>query len=551
MDRSEQNSPEFDLLESYLARLQAGAAPDRAELLDQHPELVPLLECLEALNRFVPGTSATTDREPVDPLAEADATSRGGTASTLPRDFGSYELLEEIGRGGMGVVFRARHKSLGRQVALKMILPGQLASAEHVRRFRAEARLAAKVRHPHVIAIYEVGSLHGQHYFAMELVEGPSLETVIAQRRPAPEATARLLARVARAVGHLHRNGLLHRDLKPSNILLGPDDWPIVTDFGLAKTQAPDETRTATGVIAGTPSYMAPEQAAGDTSCIATHSDIYSLGAILYEMLTGQRPFAHDNPLETLLQVIAGEPEVPRKIDRSIPSALQQICLKCMAKRPDSRYQSADELADDLERVSRGEPIQARPPGPAQRTVRWARRQPALASRLAAFGIFYAVELTNYVYGRVDATFHYRISAILAIWAVGSILLQQLVRSRRWAVPARFGWGTLDVILLLAVLLTADGLASPLVVGFPLLIVGSGLWFRVRFVGYMTALCLASYALLMVDFYHWRPELLDRFDPSLDRHVIFAVAMIVLAAAVSYLVARLRTLSVFCGCDIQ
>jgi serine/threonine-protein kinase len=557
MNEPETPAPETDVLDEYLARLQAGERPDRAALLRQHPELESLLDCIEALDGFAPAAVHRRRSESgsgaLDEASSApgEADPAASSAGPLPRDFGDYELLEEVGRGGMGVVYRARQKTLGREVALKMILPGQLASAEHVRRFRAEARLAARVRHPNVIAVYEVGTYGGQHFFAMELVQGRSLEARLADERPDPLASARLLAKVARAVGHLHRSGLVHRDLKPSNILLTGDDWPIVTDFGLAKLLAPDETRSATGIVAGTPSYMAPEQAAGDGRRVGAHSDIYSLGAILYEVLTGRPPFEHENPLETLLQVVAGEPPLPRRIDPAIPRALQQICLKCMAKRLEARYASAEALAADLERAARGEAIQAKPPNAWRRLGRWARRQPALASRLAAFGVFYVVEMANFALGRVDAEFHYRVSAILAVWAAASVLLQRLLAHRRWAVPARFGWGTLDVLMFLALLLTADGLASPLVVGFPLLIAGSGLWFRVRFVGYMTALCLGAYLVLLFDFYVRRPELSERVDPNFDRHTISIVAMLVLAAVVAYLVARVRTLSAFCGGELD
>jgi serine/threonine-protein kinase len=467
----------------------------------------------------------------------------------LPRDFGSYELLAEIGRGGMGVVYRARQKGLERMVAVKMILAGFLASPEHVRRFQVEARAAAGLRHPHIVQIHEVGQVHGQHFFAMEYIKGGSLAQRIARGPVDLQTAARLMAQVARAVAHLHQHGIVHRDLKPSNILLDEEEIPYVTDFGLAKVFAPDSEVTTTGVIAGTPSYMAPEQAAGRGAEVGPASDIYSLGAIFYELLTGRPVFREENPLDTLLAVMAGEPIPPRALNHRVPRPVQMICMKCLARRPGDRYASAAALADDLERFLKGEAIQARPPSLTQRLWIWTRREPALASRLAALGVFYLVELINYRMGIVhDAVFHRDVSLLIAIWAASSILLQQAMKIQRWSIPARFVWGTLDAAVLLAMLLVGNGLTSSLMVGYPLLIAGSGLWFRVRFVWFMAALTLVSYGVLLIDFYFRRfAQLQIQMAVRYDRHVVFIVAMIVLAGSVAYLVARVRALSNYYG----
>ncbi len=465
----------------------------------------------------------------------------------VPRDFGAYELLEEIGRGGMGVVYRARQKGLDRVVAVKMILATFLASPEHVRRFQIEAKAAAALRHPNIVPIHDVGQFHGQHYFVMEYVEGQSLAERIARGPLEPGAAARLLEQVARAVGHLHRHGIVHRDLKPSNILLDAEGLPYVTDFGLAKVFLPGSELTATGVIAGTPSYMSPEQAAGHAGQIGPKSDVYSLGAVLYELLTGQPPFREENPLDTLVCVLDMEPTLPRRFNPRIPRALEVICLKCLAKSPEDRYQTASDLADDLEHFLKGEEIVARPPSFLQRLWSWTRREPALASRLAALGTFYAVTVANYAVGRVALDFCEKITVLVLIWAVSSIVCQQLLKTSRWSFSARFLWGTLDSAILLGVLLVADGVVSPLIVGYPLLIVGSGLWFRVRFVWYMTALSLISYGVLVADFYYRRPELGQTFEVHFDRHAIFAIALVVIAGAVAYLVERVRALSSYYG----
>mgnify|MGYP000880642110 CR=1 FL=1 len=530
---------ELEILDCYLAQLQAGEKPDRAALLHQHPELASALNCLEALEKLAsPGKS---------PRHNDGASDANPSFAELPRDFGPYELIREIGRGGMGVVYEARQKGLDRSVALKMILSGNLASPDLVRRFQAEARAAARLRHSNIVSIHDVGQHHGQDFFTMELIEGESLAERIGRGPlPFPE-TVRLLAAVARAVEHLHQQGVVHRDLKPSNILLDLESRPYVTDFGLAKVFASERDLTATGVIAGTPSYMAPEQASGRRAEITPATDVYSLGAILYELLTGVPPFRAETPLDTLMEVLAGDPAMPRQVDPHVPRGLELICLKCLAKDPQQRYSSAAALADDLDRFARGEALEVRPPSIVQRFWGWTRRQPALASRLGALAVFYAIETANYQVGAVDSHFHGPVSLVVALWAIASILCQQLLASRRWSVPARFVWGTLDSIALLTVLMFGYGAASSLIVGYPLIIVASGLWFRVRFVWFITVLSLLSYGVMVVDFYYWRPELHQGMYAGFDRHVIFATALVLLGGLVSYLVQRVRILSDFCG----
>jgi serine/threonine-protein kinase len=457
-------------------------------------------------------------------------------------------LLSEIGRGGMGIVYRARQKGLDRLVAVKMILGSHLASPEHVRRFQAEAKAAARLRHPHIVHIHEVGQLHGQDYFAMEYIEGESLAQRLARGPVEIDAAVRLVAAVARAVDHLHQQGLIHRDLKPSNILLDDQGQPYVTDFGLAKVCLPGSEITATGVIAGTPSYMAPEQATGVGSRVSPSVDVYSLGSILYELLTGRPPFREDNPLDTLMDVLSRDPTLPRQLNAKVPRELELICLKCLAKSPEDRYSSAAAVADDLEHFARGEALEVRPPHLGQRLWSWTRRQPALALRLGALGVFYCVETVNFLLGAagVDWSFHWKISGLMGMWAGASTICQQFLESRRWSFPARYVWGTLDSLLLTGVLLVADGAASPLIIGYPLLIVASGLWFRVRFVSFITVLSLISYGLLVVDFYHIRAaKLQPNFDTAVDRHVINVVGLLVLGSIVAYLVHRVRTLSSF------
>jgi hypothetical protein len=291
---------------------------------------------------------------------------------------GDYELLEEIARGAMGVVYRARQVSLDRVVALKMILAGQLASPADVARFHTEAEAAANLDHPNILPIYEVGEHEGQHYFSMKLIEGSSLAQRALEFVRDPQASARLLATTARAIHAAHQRGILHRDLKPANILLDAAGVPHVSDFGLAKKVEGDSGLTQSGAIVGTPGYMAPEQARAKKG-LTTAADTYSLGAILYELLTGQPPFRAETPLDTVLQVIEKEPQRPRAVNPSVNPDLETICLKCLEKDPARRYGSALALAEDLERWQRGEPIAARPSTRRERVLKWVKRNPVLA----------------------------------------------------------------------------------------------------------------------------------------------------------------------------
>ncbi len=271
---------------------------------------------------------------------------QGGSPSTRIRYFGDYELLDEIARGGMGVVYRARQVSLNRIVALKMILSGQLASAEDVARFHREAEAAANLDHPNIVPIYEVGEHEGQHYFSMKLIEGKNLTDVVGSRdwgvrsNERQRKIAELMATIARAVHHAHQRGILHRDIKPANILVDARGQPYVTDFGLAKRVEGDPGHTRTGSIVGTPSYMAPEQAHSEKG-LTTAVDVYSLGAVFYELLTGRPPFRAETALDTVLQVLGADPEQPSKVNAKVDRDLETICLHCLEKEPAKRYGSA------------------------------------------------------------------------------------------------------------------------------------------------------------------------------------------------------------------
>jgi WD40 repeat protein len=349
------------------------------------------------------GTAVFVVRDEIDPgqmptLSPGEAPS--GCALSVPRQFAHFELLEEIARGGMGVVYKARQLILDRVVALKCILAGQLASEADVRRFQAEASAAANLDHPNIVPIYEVGEHKGQHYFSMKLIEGGTLAQHIASFTADPRAAVRLLVTLAHGVHYAHRHGILHRDLKPANVLLAsggrepPEggepsggsrpplaEWvPYITDFGLAKRVGGESKMTQSGAIVGTPGYMAPEQASGARMPVTTAADVYSLGALLYELLTGRPPFQASSVLDTLLQVLEEEVVRPRVLNPRLDRDLETICLKCLEKEPRKRYGSAEALAEDLERWLTGHSIHARPRGPVERVVKWARRRPTAAA---------------------------------------------------------------------------------------------------------------------------------------------------------------------------
>ncbi len=291
--------------------------------------------------------------------------------------FGDYELLGEIARGGMGIVFRARQISLKRLVAVKALLFGEFASDEFVARFRGEAEAAARLQHPNIVSIYEFWQHAGQHFFSMELIEGKTLSELVADRPLAPKRAARYIELVARAVEYAHSRGVLHRDLKPSNILIDPADQPRILDFGLARRIDRGAAHKTHGRIVGSPEYMAPEQVGKGSGELGPWTDIYSLGALLYHLITGRPPVAGDTIEEILSQTVAAAPAAPRSLNKAIPRDLETICLKCLAKDPDQRYISAKHLADDLARFLEDRPILARPAGVAEKTIRWCRRNPA------------------------------------------------------------------------------------------------------------------------------------------------------------------------------
>src|SRR5213592_4294409 len=298
-------------------------------------------------------------------------------------DFGDYELLEEIGRGGQGVVYRARQKSLNRTVALKIIVLGHWATARHLKRFRLEAEAAASLNHPSIVPIHEIGERDGCCYFSMNLIEGGQLDEVVRRDAISIRRAAELIAKLARTVHYAHEHGILHRDIKPGNILLDTEGEPHLTDFGLARLVETESTVTRTTEVLGTPSYMAPEQASGNNVALTSATDIYGLGAVLYHLLTGCPPFAAGTTYEPIRLLLETDPRQPRLLNPKIDRDLSTICLKCLEKDPQRRYASALALAEDLERWLRRKPILARRTGICSRGRKWIRRNPSIAAMTA------------------------------------------------------------------------------------------------------------------------------------------------------------------------
>lgn len=364
-----------EILSDMADRVAEGKPVDLDSVCESHPDLVADLRRLwgAVLITDLAGVAAEQLPHANAPANRDGNPSRRWQRLRLPTRIGDYELLEELGRGGMGVVFRANQISLGREVAVKMILRGRLASEQDLQRFLSEASATARLQHPHIVPVYEVGDIDGRPFFSMQLINGSTLADRLVDG-PLPERqAAQWIATVARAIGYAHRQGVVHRDLKPSNILITGDANPMVTDFGLAKQFGVENDLTRSGLLVGTPSYMSPEQASGRRDDVGPASDIYSLGCVLYHSLTGRPPLVAESAMELVMLVIEQDPTPPRALRPRLDRDLEMIVIRCLQKPADLRYESADHLADDLEAYLRDERVAAASGRFVQVVSRWFR----------------------------------------------------------------------------------------------------------------------------------------------------------------------------------
>ncbi|MEC9093148.1 MAG: serine/threonine-protein kinase [Planctomycetota bacterium] len=529
-----------EVIAEFLESVEQGKIPDREKMIAAHPDLACELREFFASHDGVFGARASgihNSDERAPSLDSADEPRSPDSESSL---IGGYRILEEIDRGGMGIVFKAHDIQLNRTVALKVIRSGRLASESDVQRFRSEAQAAAKLDHPGIVPVYEVGTENGQPYFSMAFVEGETLDSFQLRNRLSIEDSCSLVREIAIAIDHAHENGLIHRDLKPANILVDQNGRPRITDFGLVKSLENDDGLTATGEILGTINYMSPEQAAARNDQVDRRTDIYSLGAMLYFLGTGRPPFETDNPVDTLLRILDSEPTMANKVNSNIPGDIAVICRRCLEKKPGNRYPSAKALADDLERFLKGDPVEASRANWVSSLRRWGRREPSLAIHLIGLGLIEFTRACSYgteiVFFGAEISDYLKYTVLIGLWAVACFVLQGLqnrLRDNRQIL--KYAWAATDISFLTLNLLMVETAIGPLYITYPLVIVVSGFFWRVRLVAFSTLLCLVSF--LIVFFSHASESM------RLHHGVIGLAAIIVIGYVMSLGVHRIRLLN--------
>jgi serine/threonine-protein kinase len=486
-------------------------------------------------------------------------TSFSALLAKLPCRFGRFELVAEIGRGGMGVVYKARQFQPDRLVAVKMILGGALADPAWVRRFETEVAATARLSHPNIVGVHEVGDHEGRPFYSMPFIEGSSLSTLVERGKwdsSDVQESTRIIQKAALAIHHAHEQGIVHRDIKPANILVDTNGEPHILDFGLARTLRVDDSLTRPGDVLGSPSYMPPELAKGRGNEATPAADIYGLGAVLYYLLTGRAPFVADT-LDAVVQMVIEEAApLPRRVNPNIGKDLERICLRCLEKEPSKRYGSAAALAADLEHILRSEPVVFPAMSVRERLRRWVLDAPGLTLRLAGllasaglsevwFRVFLKREKFSAITQQELLQQHYLALLVMGVWLTGSVLCHVTLTRRGWTERVRYAWATLDVLAVTAVLGLYHGVASPLIALYPALVGISGLWLRMPLVLLTTVLVEAGYLVLLL--LNEVPKIGDR--PLYLPHwpVIIMVIMALEGLGVAYLVHRVRALHSYTG----
>lgn len=545
------------VLAGLVQRMERGEPVDADEILLKHPHIASELgEFIECHSQFIATAEKVRGQlSDLETINSTDSTGYGredslaatltrsatqgtdSTQSNLPRIFGDYEIIEEIDRGGMGIVFKARHLFIDRIVALKVIRSGEFADELEVQRFRSEAEAAAALAHPGIVPIYDVGTCNDLAYYTMPYIEGQSLEEVVANNPMDAREAMRIANKLCSAVDFAHSHGVYHRDLKPANVLLDASGQPIIIDFGLAKTSHADHGLTATGQILGTPAYMAPESAKGQKT-IGPASDVYSLGAMLYCMLAGQPPFSGPTPFDVLLQVLDRDPPAPSRLNRHVGSELDFVCRKALQKDPKARYESAAKLGRDLQSILQDEPIECPSLRVGERLESWWRREPILVAHVCGIGVTtLIVGISFWVRGESAEPFPLRIG-LLVLWFMAAFWLQSWVVRAKWRDLACLAWATVDVLLYTTLIAFAGEPRTMLLIGYPMLIVASSLFYRKRFVLYMTGICIAGFLSLAL----FAPQG-DFVRP--DFAAIFVSGLCVISLSLLAMIRRVRGLSSF------
>ena len=541
------------VIAEVVRRTETDDAPCKEEYLAKYPEFADeLSEFFEMHERLFEPRDTQQLRETLalprqtevpepQTLANQPTTrisTSGSLASNPPQFLGDYEILEEIDRGGMGVVYKARHQQLNRVVALKLIRSGELASTEEVQRFLSEAEAAASLSHPGIVPIYEVGTYEGLVFYTMAFIEGQSLAELVADGPIDPTDAVRITHKLCNAVEFAHQSGIYHRDLKPANVLINDCGQPVIIDFGLAKIKSHDDSITATGQMLGTPAYMAPEHASGKVRNAGPAADVYALGAILYYLCTGEPPFTGRTAFDVLIQVLDRRPPKPSKLNKQVSREVDQICSRMLEKEPVLRYTSAAELARELQRILTGEPIDMPEETLSQRMVHWWQREPILVAHVAGIGLTTLIVVAAQIYKPDALTPFYSRLVLLLAWLAVSFALQFSVDRLRLRHVAILGWLTTDVVVYTTLIVFARPPRSMLLIGYPMMIVASSLFYQGRYTLFNTLMCILGFSVLAACY---PQELLLRWDFG----AIFVCGMIVICLCMLAMIHRLRGLSRF------